>query len=335
MKQRFFILLITAVTLLASCSKHGYVNLNYPQPPMAYFPEDAHTVAIINRSLTTEEDKKGKVVDAILTGEVAGSDRLASDQSLKGVIDAGQSLGDVQFIIPNPSRYAGTGTRETPEMLSWDLVEEICEVNQADVLLVLESFDSNSDLVVATAANHVGAILSGDIPRGPVIPSQARMNVQSYWRMYDPLTRSIVDHYQHTSFMTFNTIDGIFPSTALSETAYFAGQEYINRFLPTYYTVRRDLYKKTKGPDKRKFEAGFRRSEVANWKEAIGIWEGLVDNSNYKTSGRACLNIAVAYEVLGDTEEALKWAQRSYQDYDDELGKDYAKILLRRQEIEP
>ena len=335
MRQKIFVLILTATALLAGCSKHGYVRLNYPQPPLAYLPEDVYTVAIINRSLTTEEDKKGKVVEAITTGEVAGSDRLASDHCLKGVVDGAQSLVDIRFVIPNPSHYIGTGTRETPETLEWQLVEDICEANQADVLLVLETFDSNSDLVVTTAANQVGAILSGKPTQGLVIPSQARMNVQSYWRMYDPLARSVVDQYQHTSFMTFNTIDGIFPSTALSETAYFSGQEYINRFIPTYFTVRRDLYKKTKGPDKREFKAGFRRSEVANWKEAIEIWEGLVDQSNRKTSGRACLNIAVANEVLGKTDEALKWAQRSYQEYDDELGRDYAKILLRRQKIEP
>ena len=32
--------------------------------------------------------------------------------------------------------------------------------------------------------------------------------------------------------------------------------------------------------------------------------------------------------------EALKWAQRSYEIYNDKLGRDYAKVLLRRQKIE-
>ena len=32
--------------------------------------------------------------------------------------------------------------------------------------------------------------------------------------------------------------------------------------------------------------------------------------------------------------EALKWAQRSYEFYGDKVGRDYAKILLKRKRIE-
>jgi len=310
MLRKYFVCLILFFLLFTGCSKHGYVNLNYPQAPLAYLPENVQTIAIVNRSLTREEDKRGKVLESIATGEVAGSDRLASDECLKGVMDGIEDLTGIQLIIPQQSRIYGTGTRETPELLDWDLVNEICEANQADVLLVLESFDSNSDLLLSTAANQVNTILSGEVPK-PKLPGRIRMNVQSYWRMYDPQTQTIADHFQYTSFMTFDAVNGVPPITALPETAYMAGQDYIHRFLPTYYTVRRNMYKKTKGPGKREFEAGFRRSEVANWTEAIEIWKKLAENGKRKTAGRACLNIAVGYEVLGDTDQALEWAQRS------------------------
>jgi len=134
--------------------------------------------------------------------------------------------------------------------------------------------------------------------------------------------------------MNFNLNRGVPPINALPETAYAAGVSYVNRFLPSYYKVRRDLYKKAKGPAKHQFKAGYRRAEVANWQGAIEIWDELSDNQKRKTAGRACLNIAVGYEVLGDTSTALKWAQRSYEFYGDKLGRDYAKVLLRRQKIE-
>ena len=64
------------------------------------------------------------------------------------------------------------------------------------------------------------------------------------------------------------------------------------------------------------------------------IWEELSEHQKRKTAGRACLNIAVGKEVLGNTEEALKWAQQSYEYYGDKPGREYAKILLRRRSIE-
>jgi tetratricopeptide (TPR) repeat protein len=152
--------------------------------------------------------------------------------------------------------------------------------------------------------------------------------------MYDPVSRTVIDQYHHSSNHVFNTEDIIPPLGALNETAYFAGREYIERFLPSYYTVRRDLYKRAKGPNKHKFKTAFRYAEVANWEGAIEKWEELSDDEKRKTAGRACLNIAVAYEVLGDTDKALEWAKKAYEDYNDKLGRDYAKILLRRQRIE-
>ena len=73
---------------------------------------------------------------------------------------------------------------------------------------------------------------------------------------------------------------------------------------------------------------------MANWQEAIEIWEEVLESANTKTAGRACLNIAVAYEVLEDTDQALEWAKRSYEEYKDKLGKDYAKVLLQRKTLE-
>jgi hypothetical protein len=46
------------------------------------------------------------------------------------------------------------------------------------------------------------------------------------------------------------------------------------------------------------------------------------------------LNIAVANEVLGNTDLALDWAKRSYEYHNDKLGRSYSKILLRRKSLE-
>jgi hypothetical protein len=333
MKKIYFIYLIALTAIFSSCSKYGYVSLNYPQAPAAYLPEGVNSIAVVNRSLTKDEDKKSKVIESIASAEIAGSDKIASDECLKGVFDGIQNMNGVDLVTPKTVRIYGTGTRVTPDVLDWEVVEKICDSTEADVLLVLETFDSNTDLMLNAAVENVGAILSGNVPKATV-PNQVRMNILCYWRLYDPRSKLIADQFKQTTFMTFDMRDKVPPLTALPETAYAAGQEYIHRFMPTYYTVRRDMYKKGKGKSKDKFKAGFRRSEVANWKGAIEVWTPIAEQFNDKSAGRACLNIAVAHEVLGDTEEALKWAKKSYEDFDDKLGRSYAKILLRRKKLE-
>jgi len=322
--------------LISGCSRYGFVSLNYPQDPMIYLPDHIQKIALVNRSLVKKEDRQHRVIESVATGEIAGSDRLASDECLKGVFDRINGYRGIIPIIPQKTRLYGSGTRETPELLDWKIVKDICDSSGSDALLVLETFDSNSDLLVKTVANQVVNVINGGTPK-PSVPSQIRMNVYSFWRLYDPSTMKIIDQYQSTHYLTFNGVGTNYtlaPPEALPQTAYAAGQEYIERFLPSYYTVRRDMYKRGKGSAKRQFKAGFRRAEMANWQDALDIWKEIANNRRRKNAGRACLNIAVAYEVLGNTDKALEWAKKSYQDYNNKSGRDYAKVLIRRKELE-
>ena len=269
MKRALFLILI--VLSLSGCSKYGYVSLNYPLAPEAHLPDDINFIAVVNRSLVEEEDEGGRIIEAFATSEIAGSDRLASDDCIKGVFDAAHGLDGKEIIIPQKVRLTGTGTREMPELLDWDLVAEICKSERTDALLVLETFDSNTDLLLSTATEQVSAILSTGSPTTS-IPSQVKMNVVCYWRLYHPGTKAVIDQYQHTMYLNFDLSGGLPPPTALPETAYAAGVAYIQRFLPGFYVVRRDLYKRTSGSAKNQFMAGYRRAEGANWQGAMEIW---------------------------------------------------------------
>ncbi len=328
-KLRYLVLLSLTI---GSCSKYGYVRLNYPQAPSAYLPEGVTTVAVVNRSLTKEEDKQRRIIESVATAEVAGSDRLASDEAIKGVYDGIQGHGEIKIVTPQNSKEYGTGTRETPEVLSWERVTEICDSSEADVLLVLETFDSNSDLLFSAAAEQVSSVLNSGKPSGR-IPTQARVNVRCYWRLYDPKSRTITDQFQQTYIMTFDVVGDIAPLDALPRTAYGAGMDYIQRYLPGYYTVSRQMYKKGKGNDKQVFRSGWRSAEVAQWENAIETWKRVVENGSRKSAGRAALDIAVACEVLGDTDQALTWARRSYEEFGNKLGREYAKVLLQRKSL--
>lgn len=202
-------------------------------------------------------------------------------------------------------------------------------------MLGLETFDSNTDLLVATVASNITNVLSGSVK--PVVPRQIQMNVYCHWRLYSPSSKTIIEQYQSNNNIVFDAIGPEYtlqPPNALHQTAYAAGQEYVSRFLPSYYSVRRDLYKRGKGASNWLIRQGFRRAEVANWEGAIDTWTQVVNSGSLRNAGRACLNIAVGYEVLGKTSLVLQWAKRGFEDYRNKLCRGYAKILLNRQKIE-
>ena len=54
MKTRDLFIIIFLAVIASSCSRYGYVRLSYPLEPVAYLPENVHSIAIVNRSLTPE-----------------------------------------------------------------------------------------------------------------------------------------------------------------------------------------------------------------------------------------------------------------------------------------
>ncbi len=328
--RKLNIFFLATMILLSGCSKWGWVDLRYPTSPMIQLPESINKIAVVNRSLVREEDKNRNTFEAVSTAEVAGSDKFASDECLKAVFDRMNGWSDIEIVIPSKTRLYGTGTRETPELLNWDSVAFICDQNGADALLVLENFDSNSDLIASTVTGQVGAVINGQTQ--PVVPRQIRMNVISYWRLYDPKNRKIIDQYQTSTFLVFENPDGLTipPPDALPQTAYAAGSEYIGRFLPGFYMVRRDMYKRGKADAKQQFLRAFRHAETADWQGAMELWKPLTNHSKRKVAGRACLNMAVACEVLGDNQGAIDWATKAYQEYKDKTARNYVSALKYR-----
>lgn len=320
MKQYFLCLLAASTLALAGCSKYAMVSFNYPLPPEANLPENVTTIAVVNRSLTAQEDKTGRIIESVLSGEIEVSDRKASEQAILGVCERIPENAGFRCIIPQENKLTGSGTRETPPPLEWMKVMEICNTSNADALLVLEVFDSNSDLMLPKIFK----------PSTPAT-DERNFNIVMQWRLYDPAAKQIIDQYEGRRQLTFQS-DGnhlTVPPRALHVAAYSGGQEYIERFLPGYFIVERLVFKKGKGADKKSFEKAFRQVETNDWEGAANAWQAVLNHNNYENSGRASLNMAVYCEAVGNLDDAINWARQAYVDYGIKQAREYEAALRR------
>lgn len=318
--KNFTLIWIAALALvLSGCSKYAMVSFNYPLPPQENMPENVKTIALVNRSLTNKDDKAGKIIESVLSGEIEVSDRKASEQCIRGAFERIEANSEFRCVIPADHRLYGTGTREIPLPLDWPTVEGVCNTSDADALLVLEMFDSNSDMF------SLGKILAPKA--GP--ERERTFNILMYWRLYDPSIKKVIDQYETSRQVTFHS-DGesvAVPPKALHGAAYSAGQEYIERFLPGFFIVNRMLFKKGKGAGKLDFKSAYRHVETNDWEGAADAWEEIMKGQSFENKGRACLNMAVYFEHIGNIEEAMKWARRAYVEFGIKQGRDYEASL--------
>jgi hypothetical protein len=213
------------------------------------------------------------------------------------------------------------------------LVEKLCRENGADALFAIEFFDTDSK--ISYSANKVN--IKTPLGNVPAIEHNANMQtiVKTGWRIYSPSDRIILDEYMLNKNLSFSG-KGINPAAAASaivyrkdavkEAAEKTGHEYALRILPYWIRVNREYFVKGNG----NFSIAKRRAQTGNWNGAAAIWEKETSNSDPTIAGRACYNMAIISEINGDLDNAIKWAQRAYEDYRIRLGLNYISLLQMR-----
>ena len=271
-----------------------------------------------------------------MTGEGAGEDKDAAQIALDGIYSVMQNSERFQ-VIRTTEKLNGTDTgKNFPDALPWTTVIGLCKKYNVDAIISLESFDS--DFIVTSALLPVSQ--TGSDGKSITIPMPSAKGVATVnlgFRIYDPSSKSIIDEYRFSHNQDWethgNSLDGVVKtligkSEAVRQVSYNSGVIYANRITPAWYRVSRTYYRKSKHD--RDLAEGARLMEVNDWDSAIPALEKAVQNGKRKTRGRAAHDLAVVYEILGDFNNAKKWAQDAYARYGNKESKDYLYDLNRR-----
>ncbi len=331
--KKYYVILSIAIAL-ASC-KTQQLYLNVVEPAPVTLPPYIKSVGVINRSIPTDETKALDVIDKALSLEGVDLDRDGAMESIKGLSDEllnNTRFNEVKTLSDIDFRTSALSGFPTP--LTWEIVSQICQETKTDALFALEKFDTDTHLNYSTRKVDIKTPL-GSIPG---IEHQANMEtlIKTGWRIYDPASKMILDEYIYNESVVFSG-RGINPLLAVSalvgrkdavnQVSNKAGHGYALRIIPYQLRVMRDYF--VKGTNN--FKVARRKAQVGKWDDAGLLWEKETANTSSKIAGRACYNMAIINEINGDLNSALKWAQKSYEDYNNKLAIRYVRILENRQ----
>ena len=330
--KNYSLILIFAITL-ASC-KTQQLYLNVVEPAPVTIPSYVKSIGVINRSMPTDKTKAFDIVDKALSLEGANLDKIGAQESIKGLsdellnnkrFDEVKTLNDIDFRTPKLVQF--------PVPLTWEIVDQICKETGTDALFSLEKFDTDTHINYSNRKVNIKTFL-GTIP-GVEHHADMETIVKTGWRIYDPSGKTILDEYVYYESIHFSGT-GLNPvlaaaallgrKDAVNEVSNKAGHGYALRIIPFRIRVMRDYY--VKGSDN--FKVARRKAQLGKWDEAGELWKSETTNPNMKVAGRATYNMAIINEINGDLDSALKWAQKSYEDYNDKMGIRYVRILENR-----
>ncbi len=326
--------LIVVGFIFCSCRSTQLVYISVLEPAPVTIPSHIRTVGVVNRSLASQKTKVIDVVDKIFTMEGANLDKEGSFAGISGLAD--ELIKNNRFTEVKLLSDANLSTNTPglfPAPLSWELVEKICREQNTDALFSLELFDTDSK--ISYSANTV----SVKTPLGnvPAIEHKANMQtlVKTGWRIYDPSERNILDEDAISRQLSYygKGINPVVAANALigrkdavKEVGDKTGHAYALRLIPYWIRVTRDYY--VKGSDN--FVIAKRKAQTGNWNEAGELWKRETTNPVGKIAGRACYNMAIICEINGELDNAIQWAQKSYENYNNRLALNYVNILRNR-----
>jgi hypothetical protein len=331
MKKSLFI--VSIVIMFLSC-KTNELYLNVVEPAPVTLPSNIKNVGVINRSKPNDATQKIDNIDKALTLEGVNLDKDGAQESIKGLTDEllnnnrfteVKALDDIDFRTSSLVAF--------PAPLSWDIVTQICKETTTDALFSLEKFDTD------TRVNYSSRKVDIKTPLGAVPGLEHRIDVETIvktgWRIYDPLSRQVLDEYtyQESIISTGRGINPLLAAAALTgrkeavnEVSNKAGHGYAFRIIPYQLRVTREYY--VKGTNN--FKIARRKAQMGKWDEAGELWKRDTENNKMKIAGRAAYNMAILSEINGDLDSALQWAQKAYEDYNNKLAPEYVRILENR-----
>ncbi|QHT68856.1 hypothetical protein GXP67_20490 [Rhodocytophaga rosea] len=288
-------------------------------------------IAIVNR--TVPEKKAVNIIEGILTGEMPGRDKQGVQKAIDGLQES--FINSPRFeVIRTNEELKGSGIGDMlPTPLNWTVITDLCKKYQVDAILAVENYDSD---FIITKGDKINKKVNekGDTIKVLEYYAEGIATVNLGYRLYDPQKKAIVDQLQNSNKNKWNTkgnsvqdalVQLIDANTAIQRVSFASGGNYGSRITPNWVSVRREFYKKNKRDSY--FTIGSRKAQVNDWNGAADYWLKATQSRSSKVAGKACYNLALAYEVLGDLDGAKKWVTTSYADYGNKKARRYSYLI--------
>lgn len=319
---------LLSVCLLASCSSVNYVGIETYNPAEITFPDHVGKVLVVNNAIPQPADIG---CEFMLFGDKVDTCRVKADSALFDACRGlGKAMADISYfndVLLYHDAVRKDDVYYEDRKLTQDQIKALCEETGTDAVISVDRllFESKKN-VMAYGDGYIG----GEI--------QVRMSgvIRGYLPdRSNPLATVYVADSLFFAEDAPNLIllDKFLPSSenALRASAEYMGMKASPNFVPHWNNETRWYY--TGMGTRWKEASAYAQSE--KWDKAVEHWKHLYDNSdNWKVKARAASNIALGREMKTDLEDAYSWANKSYELFQKNEGKEGRNAQLLKLYVE-
>ncbi len=304
-----------------------YTSLDVLRPAKVAFDKDANNLLIVNNSIAqpVEFGHHNYLYDKEPYGVALSTDSLSIFclGALAEDIEGKDFFSSVQL---QPATI-NTGTNfDNVYPLSKETVKSLCLSHKANVILSLDKIKVLDDLT-ESFFQETNTYLS-----------TLELSFETSWSIHylnDPRVSKVqfkdTVYWESESYIRKKSI-GDLPKRvdALVDGALNVGHKTVDRFIPYWDKVDRYLF----STNNKYMKLGMDSVFVRNWTSAISNWEkAYTDTKSDLTQAQAANNMAIGYEILGDMDKALEYANISFYSFGKLNLIDYDTLMRIQQYI--
>ena len=334
-------LIVTSLFLaliVFSCAPTKTLTIEIPKPAAKNLSEDIQSLIIVNRTV----DDKYQDYDTDSLQNIFYSNQFKLDTviyDLQAVDTMLKALGELLFesgrydiVIPANRFLEFRNSASLNYEMSWNEVKSLCESFNVDAVLSIDYYKtqvktnlSRDNFYFSTSNGLVNAILA-----------QIQVNYDVLLRVYDPKTEKIIINelqrdslfWEKADITTRNLFDDFSPvKQVLTETSIAVALDFSEKIATNWNKEQRNIFVNGKSD----FKQSGNLALNGEWLRAMAIWEQISESSkSIMVKSKAEFNVAVGYEMLGDIEQAISWALKSYNTMYRPLTYEYLEKLQER-----
>jgi len=276
---------------LTGCT--SLIRIEATQPPVVSVAHNQWKVLVVNRFdaslLPYKNDRKAEVF------------RDGAYQAAGGAM--GAVYNDSTFVLVNQDSAVNYPAPPTAPQLTPEEIKQLYATYPTHLVLSLDNFDASMD-------KEVDSFQDEDGTRSKT--AYYTLQVKTVWTLYDS-TGTVLDRAtirQEEFYDQRAVISGLLAigpamakaGPAVNRLAVETGYSYWDRLYPQKTLLVRELH--TIAP----FARPIQHLYAQEWQQAIQLLLPLALDNGFKHSGKAAHNLAVAYEAVGNYEQATRWA---------------------------
>lgn len=323
--RRELLVLAMGLLLLGACTTKR-LSVQVLKPAETSLPRDVKRIGVVDRSFLAGA-APAVYENGYLNKRFPDVPRIGGQKTVEGFLVELGGFNRFKTILLQTTEKRDSVLQTVPKV-SDALLQQWAADSALDALVSLESYQvrMNTDGNVFSSIYYDAAGVPYTVPR---IQGRRSIKVIAFWRIYNLRNHTIANERTLETELVFSS-NGYSPDEAyrnlperigsVENTSQVAGIKYAKTLIPYWQNTERMIYV---GQTNAWLDAAD-SADVGAWESAAEQWKKLMDKSPFPIIKRqAVFNLFTAYEVLGNFDEAERWAklgQRKYKSRDFDAG---------------